>query len=123
MSCKIEAGYRSSIVRIIESSRHQLLVKKKIEAKEPRREQKYEDENLPSLEPTERLPLEALAPLTFLLFLRTQKTRASSARTTSDKEPRTMPTISPADGPLSESDCCPSEAGDARVPDPGLRLL
>ena len=65
-------------------------------------EQKYEEENLPSLEPTERLPLEALAPLTFLLFLRMQKTRASSA--TSNKEPRAMPAISPADGPLAESD-------------------
>ena len=76
--------------------------KKKIKVKVLIGELKYEEENLPSLEPTERFLLEALAPLTFLLFLRMQKTRASSA--TSNKEPRAMPAISPADGPLSESD-------------------
>lgn len=86
-------------------------------------EKKKRKEILPLFVPTERLPLEGLATLPSLLFLRMQKARASKRTRATKTEPTMIPTKAPTVNPFFDSDDLPSVLCGC-VPDPErLRLL
>lgn len=74
-------------------------------------------EILPLLVGTVRLPPEALATRSSLLFLRMQKARASKIMRATTTEPRIIPTKTPTVSPFFESCDFPSERSGC-VPDP-----